>query len=196
MLLVDASEGPLPHDALRAHKASAAGPARPGWVINKNESSLMRGLHEVLNECTISLSIWRRGAEDQLGFPLLYTNSTSERLLPTLIPARQNLRPLSNAILGQHAHPPPAVNAASALQIRVRNLDYITTWPPGIAVCLTERCAGPHPGIAKLDGSLQKLNHQLFSFRGLKRVDLDSRVVDIVAMPCRGNELVETITSV
>src|ERR671925_658134 len=72
MLLVDASEGPLPQTRYVLGKALEA-KLPPIVVINKVDRSDARP-QEVLNEI-YDLFIDLDAGEDQLGFPVLYTNA-------------------------------------------------------------------------------------------------------------------------
>src|ERR1051325_4908292 len=72
MLLVDASEGPLPQTRYVLAKALEAG-LPPVVVINKIDRSDARP-QEVLNEI-YDLFIDLDASENQLGFPILYTNA-------------------------------------------------------------------------------------------------------------------------
>ena len=97
--------------------------------------------------------------------------------------------------------PPPAGDAASALQILVANLDY-SDYLGRLAIARVFNGTlrnGQEAGIAKLDGSLQKWKiTKLFSFSGLKRVDIDqTELGDIVAIAgVEGIGIGETITNV
>ncbi len=72
MLLVDASEGPLPQTRYVLSKALEAG-LPPVVVINKIDRPDARA-QEVLNEL-YDLFIDLDAREDQLDFPVLYTNA-------------------------------------------------------------------------------------------------------------------------
>src|SRR5256884_4266664 len=72
MLLVDASEGPLPQTRYVLSKALEAG-LPPVLVINKIDRPDARA-QEVLNE-VYDLFIDLDAKDDQLGFPVLYTNA-------------------------------------------------------------------------------------------------------------------------
>src|SRR5438876_4963344 len=116
MLLVDASEGPLPQTRFVLRKALERR-LPPIVVINKIDRPDARP-QEVLNEI-YDLFIDLDANEDQLEFPVLYTNAkTGTASLDPWI-AGEDLRPLFEAIV-QHV-PPPRGNPAAPLQLLVAN---------------------------------------------------------------------------
>ena len=194
MLLVDASEGPLPQTRYVLAKALEAG-LPPIVVINKIDRPDARP-QEVLNEI-YDLFIDLDAKEEQLEFPVLYTNAKTGT--SSLSPEKpgEDLRPLFDAIL--KTIPAPAGDAAAALQILVANLDY-SDYLGRLAIARVVNGTlktGQEAGIAKLDGSLQKVKiTKLFSFSGLKRVDIEATELgDIVAIAgVEGITIGETIT--
>src|SRR3989449_2066571 len=102
MLLVDASEGPLPQTRFVLRKALERR-LTPIVVINKIDRPDAR-TSEVLNEI-YDLFIDLDANEDQLDFPVLYTNArTGTASLEADVPG-ENLRPLFDAVV-QHVPPP------------------------------------------------------------------------------------------
>jgi GTP-binding protein len=196
MLLVDASEGPLPQTRYVLSKALEA-KLPPIIVINKIDRPDARA-QEVLNEI-YDLFIDLDAAEDQLEFPVLYTNAKLGTATQDPAVRGQNLQPLFEAIL--ETTPEPAGDADGALQILVANLDY-SDYLGRMAIARvfngTLR-AGEEVAIAKLDGSLEKVKiTKLFSFSGLKRVDISrTELGDIVAIAgVTGITIGETITGI
>src|SRR5262249_42090350 len=110
----------------------------------------------------------------------------------------EDLRPLFDAILA--TIPQPAGDAANPLQILVANLDY-SDYLGRMAIARVFNGSlrnGEEVAIAKLDGSQQEVKiTKLFSFIGLKRVDIDrTELGDIVAIAgVEGINIGETITS-
>jgi GTP-binding protein len=196
MLLVDASEGPLPQTRYVLSKALEAG-LPPVVVINKIDRPDARA-QEVLNEL-YDLFIDLDAREDQLDFPVLYTNAKAGTASTSIDVPGENLRPLFDAILTNT--PPPAGDANSPLQILVANLDY-SDYLGRLAIARVFNGTlrnGQEAGIAKLDGSVQKWKiTKLFSFSGLKRVDIEqTELGDIVAIAgVEGIGIGETITEV
>jgi GTP-binding protein len=195
MLLVDASEGPLPQTRYVLSKALEAG-LPPVVVINKIDRADARP-QEVLNEL-YDLFIDLDAREDQLDFPVLYTNAKAGVASPSIDVPGESLRPLFDAIVA--TIPPPAGEAANALQILVANLDY-SDYLGRLAIARVFNGtlhSGEEVGIAKLDGTLQKVKiTKLFSFSGLKRADIEkTELGDIVAIAgVEGIAIGETITN-
>src|SRR5471030_393325 len=195
MLLVDASEGPLPQTRFVLRKALERG-LPPIVVLNKIDRPDARA-QEVLNE-VYDLFIDLDARDDQLDFPVLYTNAKAGTASTSTDVPGENLRPLFDAILART--PPPSGDAAGPLQILVANLDY-SDYLGRLAIARVFNGTlrnGQEAGIAKLDGSLQKWKiTKLFSFSGLKRVDIEqTELGDIVAIAgVEGINIGETITS-
>ncbi len=195
MLLVDASEGPLPQTRYVLMKALEA-KLPPVLVINKIDRPDAR-IQEVLNE-VYDLFIDLDAVEDQLDFPVVYTNARAG--IAKLDPAEEseNLQPLFETIL-KHI-PPPKGDPAATLQLLVANLDYsdyLGRLAIGRVFNGTLRY-GDEVGIVKLDNSLQKTRiTKLYSFEGLKRVDETiGRPGDVLAIAgVEGITIGETITS-
>ena len=96
MLLVDASEGPLPQTRYVLSKALEA-KLTPIVIINKIDRPDARA-QEVLNEI-YDLFIDLDAVEDQLDFPVLYTNAKSGTATTDPAQAGTDLQPLFEAIL-------------------------------------------------------------------------------------------------
>ncbi len=194
MLLVDASEGPLPQTRYVLSKALEA-KLPPIVVINKIDRPDARA-QEVLNEI-YDLFIDLEAEESQLDFPVLYTNAKLGTASTDGDQPGQNLQPLFDAIV--NTIPEPAGDAAGPLQILVANLDY-SDYLGRLAIARVFNGTlrtGEEVGIAKLDGSLQKVKiTKLFSFDGLKRTDIEQTDLgDIVAVAgVAGITIGETIT--
>jgi len=196
MLLVDASEGPLPQTRYVLSKALEAG-LPPVVVINKIDRPDARA-QEVLNEL-YDLFIDLDAREDQLGFSVLYTNAKAGTASTSMETPGEDLRPLFDAILA--TTPPPAGDMLNPLQILVANLDY-SDYLGRLAIARVfngKLRNGEDVAIAKLDGTLEKIKiTKLFSFSGLKRVDIEQTDLgDIVAIAgVEGIGIGETITNV
>jgi GTP-binding protein len=196
MLLVDASEGPLPQTRYVLGKALEAN-LPPIVVINKIDRPDARP-QEVLNEI-YDLFIDLDAREEQLEFPVLYTNAKAGTASLQAKTAGEDLRSLFDAIL--KTIPAPQGDPAGPLQILVANLDY-SDYLGRLAIARvfngTMR-TGEDVAIAKRDGSLQKTRiTKLFSFSGLKRTDItETTLGDIVAVAgVEGITIGETITNV
>ena len=194
MLLVDASEGPLPQTRYVLSKALEAH-LPPILVINKIDRSDARP-QEVLNE-VYDLFIDLDAKEEQLDFPVLYTNAKAGTASLDIRGGGENLQPLFEAIL--RTIPQPQGDPKGPLQILVANLDY-SDYLGRLAIARVfngTMYTGEDVAIAKLDGSLQKTKiTKLFSFSGLKRTDItETTLGDIVAVAgVEGITIGETIT--
>src|SRR5271166_5886142 len=96
MLLVDASEGPLPQTRYVLSKALEAH-LPPIVVINKIDRADAR-CQEVLNEI-YDLFIDLDAKEDQIDFPVLYTNAKVGTASTDIKVAGEDLRPLFDAVV-------------------------------------------------------------------------------------------------
>src|SRR5438128_9866926 len=110
MLLVDASEGPLPQTRYVLSKALESR-LPPIVVINKIDRPDARP-QEVLNEI-YDLFIDLDAVEEQLDFPVLYTNARTGTATRDPNLAGEDLRPLFEAVV-EHV-PPPRGNADAPL---------------------------------------------------------------------------------
>ena len=195
LLLVDASEGPLPQTRYVLRKALEA--KLPSvLVINKIDRSDARPV-EVLNE-VYDLFIDLDAGEDQLDFPVIYTNAKAgtARLEPA--GPDQDLRPLFEALM-RHI-PAPAGRPQDVLQLLIANLDYSDYLGRlGIGRIFNGRVAvGDDVAISKRDGTLQKTRiTKLFTFDGLRRVDVEAADCgEVVALAgVEGIAIGETVTS-
>jgi len=196
MLLVDASEGPLPQTRYVLAKALEQH-LPPILVINKIDRPDARP-QEVLNE-VYDLFIDLDAREDQLNFPVLYTNAKQGTASTEVKGGGENLQPLFDAIL--KTTPPPKGDPDAPLQILVANLDY-SDYLGRIAIARVVNGTlrtGEEVNIAKLDKTLQKTKiTKLFSFSGLKRTDIEkTELGDIIAVAgVEGITIGETITNV
>jgi GTP-binding protein len=194
MLLVDASEGPLPQTRYVLSKALEA-KLPPIVVINKIDRSDARP-QEVLNEI-YDLFIDLDAHEDQLEFPVLYTNAKTGTASTDIKGGGESLQPLFEAIV--KTIPVPRGELTGPLQILVANLDY-SDYLGRLAIARVfngRMYTGEDVAIAKLDGSFQKTKiTKLFSFSGLKRTDIsETELGDIVAVAgVEGITIGETIT--
>ena len=196
MLLVDASEGPLPQTRFVLRKALERR-LPPIVVINKIDRPDARP-QEVLNEI-YDLFIDLDANEDQLEFPVLYTNAkTGTASLDPWI-AGEDLRPLFEAIV-RHV-PPPRGNPAAPLQLLVANLDS-SDYLGRIAIgrIFNGRVKiGDAVAVCKLDTAVHETKvTKLYAFEGLKRIDIqEASAGDIVCLAGIAEITIgETITDV
>ncbi|HET7263186.1 MAG TPA: translational GTPase TypA [bacterium] len=194
MLLVDASEGPLPQTRYVLGKALEAG-LPPVVVINKMDRPDARA-PQVLNEI-YDLFIDLDAVEAQLDFPVLYANARAGTASRAPADPGIDLRPLFDAIVS--TVPAPAGDAAGPLQVLVANLDY-SDYLGRIAIARVFNGTlrtGADAGIAKVDGRVIRTRiTKLFSFSGLDRIDIETTDLgDIVAVAgVEGIAIGDTIT--
>ena len=194
LLLVDASEGPLPQTRYVLQKALAA-KLPPIIVLNKIDRADARPA-AVLDEI-YDLFIDLDATEDQLDFPVLYTNAKTGVAHRVVGDSSTNLQPLFETIVA--STPPPSGDASAVLQIQVTNLDY-SEYLGRLAIARVFSGTlkrGTEVGIAKLSGVIQPTKiTKLFTFRGLERDEAEEVAAgDIVAIAgVEGIQIGESIT--
>ena len=181
LLLVDASEGPLPQTRFVLRKALGRG-LPPVVVINKMDRRDARPA-AVLDE-VYDLFIDLDATEEQIEFPVIYANAKAGTAsLDPAVPGR-NLRPLLDAVAERI--PPPRGDAAAPLQVVVANLDssdYLGRLAIGRIV--DGRVAlGDEIAVSKLDGRVERTRvTKLYLFDGLRQVEAASAAAgDIVCL--------------
>jgi len=181
MLLVDASEGPLPQTRFVLRKALERR-LTPIVVINKIDRPDARA-EEVLNE-VFDLFIDLDATEEQLEFPVLYTNARTGTASTTADGVGEDLRPLFDAVV-KHV-PPPRGNPNAPLQLLVANLDssdYLGRIAIGRIFNGRVKIGDP-VAVVKLDKAVQHTKvTKLYAFDGLKRVEIQEAAAgDIVCL--------------
>ena len=181
MLLVDASEGPLPQTRFVLRKALERR-LSPIVVINKIDRSDARTA-AVLDD-VYDLFIDLDASDDQLNFPVLYTNARLGTATTDLAAAGADLRPLFDAVVAYI--PPPHGDPDAPLQALVANLDasdYLGRLAIGRIFNGRVKVGDPI-AVCKLDGSVRKTTvTKLYTFEGLKRVDAESAAAgDIICL--------------
>ena len=196
LLLVDASEGPLPQTRYVLRKALEA-KLPPIVVVNKIDRADARP-QEVINEI-YDLFIELDATDEQLDFPILYANARRGIATTSLEQASDSLAPLFDAIL--QCIPAPAGDPADVLQLLVANLDY-SDYHGRLAIGRIFSGTlnrGDNVAIVKVDGTIQKTRIiKLYGFEGLERTDIDrAEAGEIVAVAgVEGITIGETVTSV
>jgi GTP-binding protein len=194
LVLVDASEGPLPQTRYVLQKALAA-KLPPIMVLNKIDRPDARP-EAVLNEI-YDLFIDLDATEDQLDFPVIYTNAKTGVAHRKVGDSSTTLQPLFEEIV--RSIPAPSGDPKKTLQIQVTNLDY-SDFLGRVAIARVFEGTlkrGTEVGIAKLDGTIQPTKiTKLFTFRGLDRDEADEVTAgDIVAIAgVEGIQIGESIT--
>ena len=181
MLLVDASEGPLPQTRFVLRKAFERR-LPPLVVINKIDRPDAR-VQEVLNEI-YDLFIDLDATDDQLDFPVIYASAKNGTASLSMETPGEDFRPLFEAIL-QHV-PPPRGKIDGPLQILVANLDssdYLGRIAVGRIFNGRVKINDPVT-VCKLDGGFHDTKvTKMFAFDGLKRVDIEEAMAgDIICL--------------
>jgi GTP-binding protein len=171
MLLVDATEGPLPQTRFVLGKALARG-LPPIVVVNKIDRPDRR-IHEVLEEI-YDLFIDLDATEEQLDFPVLYTNAKAGIALIDPDGQGRDLIPLFESILA--SIPAPSYDPQAPLQFLVTTLQY-SDYVGRIAVGKVVNGAlrqGQEVALLKADGTMRKAGLSVvYSYEALNRVERD-----------------------
>ncbi len=196
LLLVDASEGPLPQTRFVLKKALELS-LPPILVINKIDRPDAR-IQEVLNE-VYDLFIDLDATEDQLDFPIIYTNAKLGTAKLSMDQESTDFRDLFEQIL--KTIPAPEGDENGVLQMLVTNIDY-NDYVGRLAICRIfsgKTKVGDWVAMVNSEGQAIKTKvTSLFGFQGLERVDLkEASVGDIVALAgIEGINIGDTITDV
>ncbi len=196
LLLVDASEGPLPQTRFVLKKALELN-LPPILVINKIDRSDAR-IQAVLNE-VYDLFIDLDATEEQLEFPVLYTNAKLGTAKLHMEDDSTDLKPLFDTIM--NTIPPPAGSRDGVLQILVTNIDYdnyIGRLAIGRIFSGTVK-VGDYVSMAKSDKEFVKTKvSSLYTFQGLERMQADEASAgEIIALAgIEGINIGDTITDV
>jgi len=181
ILLVDASEGPLPQTRFVVKKALAK--RLPMIVvINKIDRSDSR-IEEVINE-VYDLFIDLDATEEQIEFPILYTNAKTGVAHVKIGDDSTDLRPLFETIIS-HV-PAPVADDSATPQFLVTNLDY----DPYVGQVAIGRLAN---GILEMNKGYSLCGEEgitpgvrfsaLYTFDGLRKLQVDRvEAGDIIAV--------------
>ncbi|MCI0469141.1 MAG: translational GTPase TypA, partial [Nitrospirae bacterium] len=196
LLLVDASEGPLPQTRFVLKKALEL-KLPPIIVVNKIDRADAR-IQEVLNE-VYDLFIDLDAEEDQLEFPIVYTNAKSGVAKISIDDVGEDLRPLFDLIL--KTIPAPDDKRDKTLQILVTNIDY-NDYVGRLAIGrifsgslrIGEQVAMIHQKGEPVNAKITSL----YTFQGLERIDAKEAFSgDIIALSgLEGVNIGDTITSI
>jgi len=181
ILLVDASEGPLPQTRFVLGKAFAAG-LEPVVCLNKIDRADARPA-EVLDEI-YGLFIDLGADDTQLDFPVVYTNARAGTATRDLAGPGTDLRPLFELIVNHL--PGPRIVADAPTQFQANNLDY-DDYVGRLAIgriVAGDLAAGQ--SYAHIDAAGTVTTHKLvrlYGWQGLKRVEIQTASAgDIVAV--------------
>ncbi|MFY9935023.1 MAG: translational GTPase TypA [Streptosporangiaceae bacterium] len=186
LLLVDASEGPLPQTRFVLRKTLAAG-LPVILVVNKVDRPDAR-IAEVVDAC-YELFIDLDATEEQIEFPIVYASARAGRAslnrpADGQMPDSENLEPLFEVI--KATVPVPAYDPDAPLQAHVTNLD-ASSYLGRIALCRIRNGVmrrGQQVAWCRRDGSIEKVKiSELYLTEALDRVQADKAGPgDIVAI--------------
>jgi GTP-binding protein len=171
LLLVDAAEGPLPQSRF-VLKKSLERKLPAVVVINKIDRSDARP-EEVLNEI-YDLFIDLDAGDDQIDFPVIYTNAKKGTATLDLATPGENLLPLFQTIV--KSIPPPEIGEGGANQGWVTNVDY-NDYVGRMGLCRVvqgELEANKEYTLQQDGRKVRGKVTALFTFMGLERVEAAS----------------------
>jgi GTP-binding protein len=195
LLLVDASEGPLPQTRYVLSKALEQ-KLPVIVVINKIDRHDARP-QEVVNE-VYELFLDLDADDGQIEFPILYAIARDGVAMRELSDEGPDLRALFEEIV--RSIPAHRYDPETPLQIIVANLDY-SDYVGRLAIGRIFNgtvTVGDHVVVVKLDGEVQKTKiTQLYAFEGLKQSPIDrASAGEIIALAgIEGIEIGDTVTS-
>lgn len=196
LLLVDASEGPLPQTRFVLKKALELN-LPPILVINKIDRPDAR-IQGVLNE-VYDLFIDLDATEDQLDFPVVYTNAKMGIAKLDINDESGDLKNLFDLIL--KVIPAPEGDMDGTLQILVTNIDY-NDYVGRLAIGrIFSGTVGIGDPVAVINSGGDKVVTKIttiYTFKGLERIEVRSASVgDIVALAgIEGINIGDTITDI
>ena len=196
LLLVDASEGTLPQTRFVLKKALELN-LPVILVINKIDRSDAR-IEEVLNE-VYDLFIDLDATEDQLEFPIVYTNAKHGIAKRNLSDESSDLTPLFELILG--TIPAPEGDNNAVLQYLVTNIDY-SDYLGRLAIGKVfsgSISIGDNVAVINGDGNAVKRNiSSMYTFHGLERKEAKKVSVGeiVVLSGIEGINIGDTITEI
>ncbi|HEX6527758.1 MAG TPA: translational GTPase TypA [Streptosporangiaceae bacterium] len=186
LLLVDASEGPLPQTRFVLRKTLEAG-LPVILVINKVDRADAR-IAEVVDAC-YELFIDLDASEEQIEFPIVYCSARAGRASLTRpadgeLPDSPDLEPLFGVL--REAVPAPSYDPAAPLQAHVTNLD-ASSYLGRIALCRIyngELRKGQQVAWCRRDGSIERVKiSELMLTEALDRAPAEvARPGDIAAI--------------
>ncbi|HET8583920.1 MAG TPA: translational GTPase TypA [Jatrophihabitans sp.] len=177
VLLVDASEGPLPQTRFVLRKALAAR-LPVVLVINKVDRADAR-IAEVVDE-TYELFLDLDADETQIEFPIVYASAKAgraslDRPADATMPASETLQPLFETLLT--AIPAPSYDDTAPLQAHVTNLD-ASPYLGRLALCRVHNgtiAKGQTVAWCRRDGSIERVKvSELLMTQALDRVPAES----------------------
>jgi GTP-binding protein len=195
MLLVDASEGPLPQTRYVLSKALSLN-LPVIVVINKIDRQDAR-VEEVESE-VFDLFIDLDATDEQADFPTVFAIARDGIAKNSLDEEGEDLKPLFEQII--KTIPPPEAPSEGVLQVLVTNLDY-DDYVGRLAIGKIfsgSIAVGDQVSLCKLDGTIQKTRvSKLYAYEGLKKTPIEKASAGEIISIAGIDEIFigETITS-
>jgi GTP-binding protein TypA/BipA len=185
LLLVDASEGPLPQTRFVLRKA-LEGKLPVILVVNKVDRPDAR-IAEVVDE-VYELFIDLGATEDQIEFPIVYTNAKAGHASLTPTDPGTSLKPLMDLLVDQI--PAPAYDETKPLQAHVTNLD-ASPYVGRLAICRVHNGTirkGSTVAWCQADGTIASARiAELYVTEALDRVDAEEagpgEIIAVAGLP-------------
>src|SRR3954470_4127559 len=185
MLLVDASEGPLPQTRFVLRKALEAG-LPGGLVVNKVDRPDAR-IGEVVNE-VYELFLDLDANEEQIEFPIVYTNAKAGRASTEEGVEGTDLRPLFDLLVNHM--PAPEHDPGHSLQALVTNLD-ADPYVGRLALCRVHNGSikrSENVSWCRRDGTIERVKvAELYVAEGMARVAADEagpgEIISLAGLP-------------
>ncbi len=181
LLLVDASEGPLPQTRFVLKKALEL-KLPPILVINKIDRADAR-IQDVLNE-VYDLFIDLDATEEQLEFPVIYTDAKKGIAKLAMDGDSENLEPLFETVL--KTIPPPGGDRDGTLQLLVTNIDYndyVGRLAIGRIFSGKVRVGDYVSMITESASAIRTKVSSMYTFQGLERIETkEAAAGDIIAL--------------
>ncbi|MDR1375547.1 MAG: translational GTPase TypA [Holosporaceae bacterium] len=182
LLLVDASEGPMPQTKFVLAKALALG-LKPIVVINKIDKPDAR-VNEVVDE-VFDLFVALGATEEQLDFPILYASGRNGWAVKNLNDERNDLTPLLETVVNHIKSPEMHENAPFQMLVTMLDYDqYLGRVLTGKIVSGNAAVNDSVHAIGEGRGVVEKARlTKLLAFEGLKRIPIEhAQCGDIVAI--------------
>lgn len=181
LLLVDAVEGPMPQTRFVTQKALSAG-HRAVVVVNKVDRADARP--DVVVDQTFDLFVQLGANDEQLDFPIVYTNALAGKASLDPDQPGEDLRPLFKTIV-EHI-PPPHADPSAHVAALVCSLDY-DEYRGRLAIGkLAAGTLRPNQGVTVVTRQGEHKAGRVsavFAYEGLKRLAVESvEAGDIVAL--------------
>lgn len=182
LVLVDASEGPMPQTKFVVAKALRQG-LKPIVVVNKADKPDARAyeVHEEVFDLFAALD----ATDDQLDFPTLYASAKEGWAIEGLEDSKESLTPLFKAILKRVPVAEGNANEPFAMLVTTLEADpYLGRILTGRILSGTARLNMPVKAMTAIGEPIEQTRlTKLLAFRGLERVPIQEAVAgDIVAV--------------